>query len=328
SPAGSIPAYAVRDGETVLREGSDYEVLYVGGEKHFGTARIVLRGTGRYVGECSLDYDIYPEDTGCIPADDITAEKELALKESTAFQFGLPGEAALYTFTAPADGTYYLVKECSSPDAVSVFVYLPDGSLLPVRRTEIKLHADECIRILLINNWLNPKTSAEGTLYVTQSAPSYIWTDESCGITYFVKGDSATITEIDTDDVGVTVPDTITDPETGEIKTVAGIHADVLRDCAGQKTFYLTPGGEAEQNLASGNDLCFAYAFPASAAPGDVTGTGGVDWNDVLTLLRILSESKGMVLGSRTAEAADCNGDGIIDFLDVRMIMQMIENPE
>ncbi len=327
-PAGSIPAYTVRDGERVLQEGTDYEVLYVGGETHCGAARIVLRGTGRYVGECRLDYDIYPENPDSIPAEDISSEKELVLKEKTAFQFGMPGEAALYTFTAPEDGTYYLVKECGAADAVSVFVYLPDGSLMPVRRTELELSADDCVRILLINNWLNTKTAAEGTLCVTQSAPSYIWTDESCGITYFVKGDSATVTEIDTDAAGVMLPDTITDPDTGEIKTVAEIHADVLRDCAGQKTFYLTPGGEVEKHLASRYDLCFAYAYPVSAKPGDVTGTGEVDLNDVLTLLRILSESKGMVLSSSTAEAADCNGDGILDLSDVRLIMQMTESRE
>ena len=327
-PAGSIPAYTVKDGERVLQEGTDYEVLSVGGETHCGAARIVLRGTGRYVGECSLDYDIYPEKPDSIPAEDLTSEKELVLKEKTAFQFGMPGEAALYTFTAPEDGTYYLVKECSAADAVSVFVYLPDGSLMPVRRTELRLSADDCVRILLVNNWLNTKTAAEGTLCVTQSAPSYIWTDETSGITYFVKGDSATVTEIDTDAAGVMLPDTITDPDTGEIKTVAGIHADVLRDCAGQKTFYLTPGGEAEKNLASRYDLCFAYAYPESVKPGDVTGTGKVDLNDVLTLLRILSERKGMVLSSSTAEAADCNGDGILDLSDVRLIMQMTESPE
>ena len=324
-PEGSIPAFSVRDGQTLLREGTDYTVFSVGGEKHCGMAEIVLRGKGRYVGERTLNYYIYPKDADSLPTDDALSEKEIGLRVRANFSFTLPDEAALYTFTAPEDGTYYLVKRMSTADAVSVFVYLPDGSLNPVHRTELRLSANDSIRILLIHNRVNPKPRTEGQLYVTDAVPSYIWTDEAAGITYFIRGDCATITDIDTDAVGVTLPDEITDPDNGDVKTVTDIHADVLRDCAGKMTFYLTPGGSAEQHLA-GYDLCCAYASPQAAEKGDVTGTDGVNQNDVLTLLRILSESKGMMLSETAAEAADCNGDGILDLLDVREIMRMIRN--
>ena len=317
-PEGAVPPFSLFDGTEQLTEGVDYEVFAVGGEQHYGKAQIILRGRGKYIGERYLDYYIYPENKEEFQDLD---SYNLLLDEPTELSYGLPGTAYSLIFTAPNDGTYYLLKPGFD---VSTFVYLEDGTLLPVRSRDLTLKKNETVHMLTFSNWVEPGYYEDETYTVTVSvyAPSVYWTDYENGmVTYRIEGGTAEVVDWSYDACGVSLRSEVTDPETGYSGTVTGIADTMLSFLMDRTTFYVEPGSELE-DFARENGLCYAYRYPTEADKGDVTGTNGINYNDALTLQRFLTEGNGMVLQGAAVEAADVNGDGMIDMLDVREILK------
>ena len=171
-----MPAFTVRDGDTVLKEGTDYTVFTVGGQDRIGTAEIVLRGAGAYVGEMVLHYIRYPE----TPEAFVRAEKDdggeyeiktLVPEEPVRLIYALPGTPSLFRFRAETDGTYYFTLPEQHAAAV---VYLPDGTVLPADQYAAALSAgDECL-ILTVSGWVDPEYGTYDTFEVgvSRSAPA------------------------------------------------------------------------------------------------------------------------------------------------------------
>ena len=173
--AGGLPAFTVKDGDTVLKEGTDYTVYASGGQDRCGRAQIILRGTGKYTGELVLEYLRYPEDPAKFAlaenADDGEYEiEQLVTEEPVRLIYSLPGTVSLFRFRAADDGTYYFMLPEQN---ASAFVYLPDGSVLPAGQNAAALSAGvECL-ILTVSDWVEPGFNRYDTFEVgvSRTAP-------------------------------------------------------------------------------------------------------------------------------------------------------------
>ncbi|MBP0966198.1 MAG: dockerin type I repeat-containing protein, partial [Oscillospiraceae bacterium] len=173
--AGGLPAFTVKDGDTVLKEGTDYTVYASGGQDRCGRAQIILRGTGKYTGELVLEYLRYPEDPAKFAlaenADDGEYEiEQLVTEEPVRLIYSLPGTVSLFRFRAADDGTYYFMLPEQN---ASAFVYLPDGSVLPAGQNAAALSAgDDCL-ILTVSDWVEPGFNRYDTFEVgvSRTAP-------------------------------------------------------------------------------------------------------------------------------------------------------------
>lgn len=327
---GAVPELTLRNAKgNILNAGEDYRISYIGGEKHYGKAVIGINGLGSYVGEEDLMYYIYPEDPEKAFMEETSnkgAETAyvIDLEDSVTVQFDKPNAMHMIRFTAPLeDGTNYYLSRPMEYDDVTAFVYLPDGSVLPQDVNTVKLNKGDTLTILVVSTWLECSSEADSvfTVGVSQNRPSYYFYDEESGMSYAIEDGKAYFQWADYDLIGVLIPDAITDPETGDLVPVAGLAYpdDDLRS----KTFYVTPGSDLEQQL-NDDGFCTAYADSVSKISGDVTGNGFVQMDDALTLVRWLTEARGMRMSDAAYAAADYNADGTVDMLDVTAILSHI----
>ncbi len=315
-----------------LREGVDYQILRVGGKEHLGKAAVTVRGIGRFVGEMTLNYYIYPEN----PAEQFELTDELIPNEAKTFLWEKPNQIQLYRLTSDADGSadFYLHTPDES-SGCSAFLYDADGTVHPYGEIQhFVLQKGESAYVLCVTDWLEfDDDNTEIELLVTEKMPVYDYYDEEHGTTYRMEGSSAWLTGIDPDMIGVYIPDIIYDADKNIRAEFAGVDVYAFRewneitssemiflDYLRTRTFYTEPDSYAEWILKA---LCAAAAYtnPVCSVSGDVTGDGEVHADDALTLLRWLSEASGMHMNDSAYRCADFTGDGMVDLLDVQAIL-------
>jgi len=316
-----VPDYTVRNGDTVLTEGVDYEVFYLGGNDDYGRAEICFKGKGHYIGYLDFSFYIYPDHWNDVIPDQ---QIDLAAEETVFTERGLPGAVTLYTFTADHDATYYLNLPNTDSAAVTAFVYGTDGFICPLSQHTFELKAGDTIQILCMTDWLETSYDIYDmySVQVTESAPSeYYWTEN--GLCYYLENGLAYLLFVDDMmlETGFYIPDVIYDPEGGIQGAFAGIGEELYRHLAFTNTIYCEQGGLVA-DYCSENGYCYAFTDPQTTLAGDVTGDGLVNQNDAWTLLRWMTEASGMQMTEQGYANADINGDGIADMLDVNQILR------
>ncbi|MBR4200646.1 MAG: dockerin type I repeat-containing protein, partial [Oscillospiraceae bacterium] len=297
---------------------------------HLGRSFVTLRGIGNYAGDLDVEFNVAPEklteapdpqERGEIP------EISMALNEEYAVPHCHLGEARVFTYTAEKDGTYYLTLPDTLADEISAFVYNGAGNCVPQPANGISLKKGEKCAVYCVANFiLEDEIKSDYTIMISDIDTSAEY--EVNGIVYRLTKDGAVLVRLNTDAVGIEIPDTITITALDQSFPFAGIDAIGFRSYADNCTIYGTLGGTVHTYCRE-NGYCFAGLDPSATAAGDVTGDQIVDSDDVLTLTRWIAQSKGMRLNDTAFAQADINQDGIIDLTDVRGILRIMkENPE
>ena len=320
-----IPEYEIYDGDTRLTEGTDYEVFAVGGETQSGIAKIVFRGTGSYRGMLDYDYAICPLTPESLPEDmppPVTLTADLPVSAARCY----PGTLRLFRFAARSDGRYKCILPEPQHTGATGFIYNQEGTLLPENQTEFDLRKDEVLQILCVTMTLATEYDANEIYEIAVISLQNAQVREADGIRFRLLDDgTALVTDAVRDACGgIRIPDTVTDPQTGETIAVSGIDAALRAKIAETHTIYGTPDGRIAA-YGQTHGLCFAADTLTAPVSGDLTGDGILNPDDLRTLSRILGECSGMLLDDTVMQAADVNQDGMLDMQDAAELCVRIE---
>ncbi|MCQ2407841.1 MAG: S8 family serine peptidase [Oscillospiraceae bacterium] len=321
---GQLPKYAVYDGETLLTEGTDYLLRSDLAGDTAGTGFLQFTGLGLYSGELVWAYEVSPAHINDPLIDAEAADSETALhcNELRHIIRGRSGAQRIFSFTAPADGSYSLIL----PDlyeAMTAYVYLPDGSRTDDTK-QISLHAGETLRILCITNIFSPVDEFEYYQIGVQSdVPGASKQFSADGLLCEFRGSDAVVTALEAEMTGIFIPEVFTDPADGTEYSFGGISSLLCSTLAGTHTIFGETGGAVEQFCLE-HGLCFAAVDPLTGCTGDVSGDGILSMDDILTITRWINECPGMQLSDAAIALADCNADGILDGMDLRILLESI----
>lgn len=325
----SVPEYRVTHQGNPLQENVDYTVRYIGGKTHYGRAEICLRGIGKYRGQMIFSYYIYPEQIDEYLYNTIMNIKEIECDTEYTVINQLPGFSEVMQFTAPLDGTntYYPIGPTYD---LCFFAYGEDGKLIPDADSSITLDYGETVRFLFMTTWLEGDTQfgEEFSFCVSTHSNSGRYFDEYTGIEYLIQGGQAFYAGFEkTDLVGIYLDDCIYDPDTEECIYIAGFAPDFAGFPINDLTFYTDNSFLYSLFDNNGYGIIDLNQTKFNLR-GDITGNGYVDIHDALTLYRILAEAPGMRMArgwcASGTNIADFTGDGIIDLLDVRAILNYV----
>lgn len=327
--AGKIPAFEITDGEKTLCENVDYTVDFAAGMTHLGRAELLVRGIGSYAGELLLTYynapatpyeSADPQST----SDQQPQTERMTLESKSVAMRGNSGTMTVFSYTADADGEYYLTLPDTECDEITSFVYDGEDVLLPFGTTSVRLNAGESCTISCVTNFcLHREVSGEDWYGVCISAFAPAHEITVNGIAYRVSELGAEVIGLSSDKTGIYLPETVTDAETGVTYQVIGIDAAAFGAYAESHTIYGEKGGLIERFCLE-NGYCFAQL---DAGGDDITGESVTDIDDVLTLVRCIGEQAGMVLNGTAAQKADINGDGLLTIVDALLLLSELHLP-
>ena len=127
------PALSVYMGESLLREGEDYNVLYENCVEP-GTARAVITGMGSYTGSVTVSYTILP---GTIFAENLSV---LPLEEGQTMT-PETGHGAVWYSWPPSERGSFLIYGTGNIKEIGLFRKLEDGSLENIKEETIELNS-------------------------------------------------------------------------------------------------------------------------------------------------------------------------------------------
>ena len=315
----NLPEYQVYFDHTLLQEGVDYEVDYIGAEHTYGRAIIGLKGKGRYIGKQSIIFYIYPSSHFAI-----NEQTELFLNDPAAGWGGMPGSIQEYTFTAPDDGTYYLNIPTYYSNGVNTFVYLNDA-VQPMNVRCYSLSEGDVLSFVCITDWLEDTYSEESEFNIGISdsmEQSGYYYDADENVSYEILNNLATVTWIDPQSVGIFIHDAVINEQliSGRF---SGFSEEIISELWRNHVIYGELNG-AVHNYCIEHGLPFAAMDSTSDLTGDVNGDHMIFSDDAFALMYILGECQGMRIPDYALANADMNSDGEINLLDVREIQRYV----
>ncbi|MBR3419298.1 MAG: S8 family serine peptidase [Oscillospiraceae bacterium] len=319
-----LPEIHVFDGDTELTAGCHYTMLVSDSPAQFGYNILYLRGCGDYAGEVLYEYYVAPPLN--MVYDDETAVA-MTLGQNVPLKPDVPGSLNQLSFTAPADGTYYLDMSNYDKYCCTLLRYASDKKTVSAGRICFPMKKGETIRFVSLMNWpeadIEPKKDA--SVRITEKVPVICFEQNGYGFQTDKDGMFSVIS-LPPDQCGYILPETVTDPETGITAKFSEIFGKLTWHdydfFVGTVTIYGTPGGAVEA-FCDENGYCFSDIDPDCSVRGDLTGDGLVNDDDGQTLSRWLAEGGGMMLPGQAAEAADLNGDGQITLSDLYEILKI-----
>ncbi len=334
---GEKPQITLRAGETQLTEGEDYIVLCKSGDKYIGKAGLTVRGVGKYVGEMDLFYwyaPIDPEQTPNVPVDGNPAPVTLQLNVPSEYNEAIipyPGLAENYLFTVPEDGCYTMTLPDIDDNDVTILLYVNEDipKLMKETKYVTDLKKNDSIRILLIRNYLRMFPIFDGikpyfVLISNEEEPRELFVD---GISYRVQNGTATVFDVNYINSALFIPDTVTDPETGEKIPVTAIDEAAFVPMSRNITI-ITEKGSTVAEICKKADYNYIIMNSDSTLQGDISGNGITDYHDVLILQQYLTEFNGMTPDRLLLGNADLNADEMVGFDDLRLLLKLIEQPQ
>ncbi len=319
----TMPAIRVKNGDDVLTEGVDYNILCYGGNNEPGHACISLIGTENSIGSLNFHYYLAPEpDPAAFEAD--TEMKDLKPGRTVTATIPMPGDMQRFRFCAPKDGQYSFERPDPKFSGINVFAYDPDMALLPPERSTIELKQGETLWFIAVGDHLNVCNDVPYTLtvYLDDVLTHTIQAAES---EYLIREGKAYLNRYDGENIGIQLPETVYDPETDTNIPVAGYTEELLAELCTTRTFYCDKDCESYSFMLR-TGICVAIPDPQTDCMGDITGDGIVNNNDYLTLIRWITECPGMLMSDSAFAAADLNQDGCLDLLDADAIRAIIAN--
>ena len=334
---GEKPQITLKAGETPLTEGEDYIVFCKSTEKYIGKAGLTVRGLGKYVGELDLYYwyaPIDPEQTPNVPVDGNPKPITLQLNVPSEFDDTIipyPGLAENYLFTVPEDGSYTMTLPDIDENDVTILLYVNQDIPKLIQETQYTtdLKKNDSIRILLIRNYLRafPIIDVIKPYFILITNEEEAKVLEADGISYRIQNGTATVFELNDTDCALYIPDTVTDPETGEKIPVTAIDETVFVPMARNITI-ITEKDSTIAKICKESDYNYIILNSDSKQKGDINGDGIADFHDVLILQQYLTEFDGMAPDRLLLGNADLNADEMIGFDDLRLLLKLLEQPQ
>ncbi len=321
-----FPPYRIYDGDTELVEGRDYICFSHGGEDQIGYAEMTFEGIGRYAG--LKEYEYYR----CPDFADVLTMEQTELIDSISRNRGCPGYRECFAFEAPEHGLYQLNAPNIKRDGVCAFVWRENGEQLSALDEPTELRKGEKLYLLAVTNYMNSGYSRqmEYTISVTCTETiaenTFVTIDNI--IYEYIPGQGYVLSDYADDLYGIYVPDQIYSEETQQSEPIFGIADAFIEKAAGNITIYYDSNDRNMAELCRSNGLCGASWDPITEMTGDITGDGMLDQNDILTLIRVITEGKGMHLTDTICSLSDQNGDGILNLADVNLLTDRIRENE
>ena len=344
-PLGEKPSYSLKYNGEALSEGVDYTVSVAGSTEHLGKSFISFRGIGEYSGETEAEYCIYPED----PDDDASlpdpagpeqdrsfdeisyrvSDMELDKLYSIIVSDRMPGYLERYTLTVPENGTYELDLPDPFCSNACLLLYIDDLKPVLLEKNQIGLRKGQVCRFVFIHNFLPESEIIAGymKMFFAVSIRKENTRISIDNIVYELKGDCATVIDLDEFTVGIMIPGELTDPLTGMKYTVT----DVDFDSFGIKKYKCTFFTDDTTPFYS---FCTVYGFSCvrmngmlnDSPDGDLNGDGFVSSDDAVVLQRLITECRGMeAMPEFAVMKADLNHDSVIDMVDLRLLLHECE---
>ena len=330
---GKAPEVTIKDGDTALVQDTDYRILALDSPKHLGLGVAYIQGSGKYVGDIMKTFVFYSPDPTYFPDLDeesmeiqdteLIADQDMKIPEGV-----LPGEAAVFRFTAQSDGIYHLTAPEPDKKDVTILIYTDEAEpiLVDTGEADLELQNDQEIRIVVIGNFIRNYPIHDYTnlsklcITKTESLQEY----EADGFKYRIRGNQAVITELHPEDNILRLPEKINlDDWYYPVKMPDPV--------------LLAPYVDSLIILTESQDLLHAECErlgyfvirtdSETTVEGDVSGDEQLSYQDAYILQCWLSERAGVELNAFEQKAADCNQDGIINMMDVQAILQRIEPP-
>lgn len=314
------PAFEVYDGEQLLTADQDYEVYWQGVEGEYGFGKAVLHGIGQYAGTLEYRYIVYPSLETVL---EMGVYEELCTECELSLDWFLPGYWRRFTFTAPYDSFYYLNMPNSAKSGASTVIYMPDGSILPQDVRGLKLSEGETLNILCMSDSLEPETEISTySLMISVEPVDELYSEN--GYTYQLEWDIMYLIGIPEGLQGIYVPDFVTDEKNNITGSFFGIESLELKNYIEENCTVYCEKDSAVSRYCIDQGICFAYVDAECTVMGDVTGDGVADRNDMLTLMRWLTEGEGMRMSESACKTGDLDGDGVLTMNDLSLLCRMI----
>ncbi|MBR3448819.1 MAG: leucine-rich repeat protein [Oscillospiraceae bacterium] len=331
---GEQPVCTLKDSGTVLKEGTDYTVYIYGTLQHIGTTYLAFRGCGSYIGLTDVTYCIAPQNTGAFPDNPLTGQPEpVTLQADVPVECNIthyPGTVNRFYFTAPYDCEYTLTLPDHEQQSTSVLLYVNDGAPILAEEPEMKLKLknDDFLQILIISDYLlNTVISDIPRPFTVCVSGIKTGSDLTAdGIRYHIENGRASVTGAEPEARALTIPEQITDPVTGALNPVTDIDALAFAPYAETCTIY-TKKGSSIHDICEKQDYNFILTDSDFALTGDISGSGALDYHDVILLQKYLTECGDVRFTAAQAAAADLNQDGSIDLRDLFALMQQLDPP-
>ncbi|MCR4761388.1 MAG: S8 family serine peptidase [Oscillospiraceae bacterium] len=338
---GEKPVYTLKDQDTVLKEGTDYEVIFRSNEKHLGKNMIIFRGKGKYAGENSKEFYFYPADPDdddampdpigpeisdstpimCYRIPDMFVGTEYPIEVSNR----MPGYLERYTLTVPESGIYELMP----PDPVcmnaTLFVYIDDQKPFIPEETTLTLEKGQVCRFLFVHDFLPQSEIIGSFMTLLFSVRKQVESVEKCigNVNYRLIGENATVLSLADSAYGAFIPETVTDPDTGKEYKVTDVDGISFAPFADDCTFLMKPDNTLV-SFCKEHGYSYALLNLYGSFKGDADGDGSITHNDVIVLQRYLTECSGMeALSEYIAETCDLNEDSILDLTDLFLLMKL-----
>lgn len=332
---GMQPVCTLKENDRILEEGTDYSVFISGSQQHIGSAYLAFRGCGSYIGEIEITYCIAPENTRTFPDVPPDGQPETVtlqdgkpvLCEKTCF----PGTVQKYSFTAMYDSDYTLTLPDHEQQNASVLLYVNDGIPVYTEETEMTLNLKkgDLLEILVISDYLLYNVIQDiprpySVCIAGRPAESELTAN---GIRYRIgESGEAAVIGITDNLLALTIPASIQNPETGAQYPVTDIDPLAFAPFAEAAVFY-TEKGSIIHSICKNLDYHFILTDADFALSGDISGSGSLDYHDVMLLQKYLTECESVTLTAAQTAAADLNQDGCIDLRDLFALMRLLEPP-
>ena len=319
------PNVTFKDGDYVLVEGKDYRLRYTADDVNIGTATINYTGMGSYFGNYDVEFEIIPEN---LFEADFFNPVPLALDETYSVN-KKEQQYVVYSYTSGID-TELNVGFIDTMCKLTVQCYDGAGNFLQsifFKSTEdmtVPMKAGETVYFVISATDISSRNQTFNMLlHDTGSEFLKMVRDEEGGFGYRISqnGDYAEAYEVlKSKREGRTLL-----PEVEGIP-VTFVPESLFADLP-EETVIIGYDGCAAADYAAKYGFIYQQAAAPEQKPvqGDLNGDGKCSAADIPVLIAILAEHNGLDPELVPFDAADLNGDELLDMQDMAVLLGLLE---
>lgn len=347
------PDFVIKDGDTVLKEGVDYEWYSTGNRISAGVSEYNYRGIGKYYGiifgETHMYYPTlqeYRDEQRDTRQEELEAAALVENEASTVYVEDMD-ETMLYSFTNPSskDTMKFEVSLLPSLDAAesyavyesdilaeqgydfetfgtSLFMYDEDGNYAGFgeKRFIITLKPDETRYFVIKTRQFDSMVAIEDKVLCVRTYNEQPVIHEENGFGYTISDYGITLVSVDHSYTGLVLPNE-SDAPIVDMNLSDEDWAYLRDNCI----VYAENYGELADNIPM---LALANVVRTDEGyycEGDLNGDGYVNRKDVFILNAVVQERIGVQYVESMEYMMERNDDGILNVLDVLLLNQMLE---